>query len=107
MKERTSMKTSKMRSAAICTISALILSVASPVPVGYTVYVHAAEQASMSVKEAKAIVNDFMGYSVDFNDTEGLLRLMDDMNLLIMMEQNESVVKTYITVLDALEVLIG
>ena len=61
----------------------------------------------MSVKEAKAIVNDFMGYSVDFNDTEGLLRLMNDMNLLIMMEQNESVVKTYITVLDALEVLIG
>ena len=55
------MKTSKMRSAAICTIFALILSVASPVPVGNTVFVHAAEQASMSVKEAKAIVNDFMG----------------------------------------------
>ena len=107
MKERASMKTSKMKSVAICIISALVLIVAAPVPVGNTVSVHAAEQASMSVKEAKAIVNDFMGYSVDFNDTEGLLRMLNDMNLLIAMEQNKSVAKTYTVVRDALEVLIN
>ena len=101
------MKNKKIRSIAACIVSALVLSTAAPVFSWNAVTVQAAEKKCMTVKEAKAIVNRFMGCNVDFKNTEGLLSLLNDMNLLIAMAQSSAAAEEYMVVRDAVEFLLN